>query len=97
MAKNQLQIPGTERTKIKEIEDAAEAYVSIRDKRIKLTEQECSAKEKLIELMQQNKAKLSLNSEGHFVYTYDEELVILTDKVNVKVKRAVSYDDSDED
>lgn len=86
MPKNQLEIPGTERPRVKPIEDAAENYVSVRDKRMKLTEQEIAAKLKLIEVMLRNSDKLSEDGDGNRVYQYDEELVILNEKTNVKVK-----------
>lgn len=53
MAK-QTQIPGTERKTIKEIDDAAEAYVEARDKRMKLTEREVEAREALVNAMRRN-------------------------------------------
>lgn len=53
MAKQQ-QIPGTERKTIKEIDDAAEAYVEARDKRMRLTEKEVERREALVNAMKRN-------------------------------------------
>jgi hypothetical protein len=51
MAKRQQRIKGTEAESIKEINDAAEAYVDVRDQRMALTKDEVTAKEKLTTLM----------------------------------------------
>lgn len=54
MSKKQLQVPGTERPTVKEIDDAAEAYVEQRDKRMKLSEKEKAAKDALIGAMKKH-------------------------------------------
>lgn len=54
MGKRQLEIAGTERKQIKEIDDAAEAYVEARDKRMKLTEKEVATKQALIDVMKKH-------------------------------------------
>lgn len=84
-----------ERPKIKPIEDAAERYVELRDKRMKLLEQECAAKEKLTETMQANAAKLSQDGDGNLIYKYDEQVVIMAEQVGVKVKHAKTSDDEE--
>ncbi len=89
MPKAQLEIPGTERLKIKAIEDAPETYVAIRDKRMKLTEQEVEAKASLIEVMLRHQDKLSLDSDSNYLYRYEDEVVILSEKAGVKVRHAV--------
>ncbi len=53
MAK-QTTIPGTTPKAIAEIEQAAEAYVDIRDKRMKLTAKEVEAQAALVEAMQKH-------------------------------------------
>ena len=83
-----MEIPGTERPKIKAIEDAADGYTAIRDKRMKLTKQEVAAKEKLVEVMLKNADKLCVDKDGNKIYRFDTELVILSDVANVKVRRA---------
>ena len=95
MPKNE-ELPGMERPKIKEIESAADAYVSARDRRMKLTESEIAAKAKLIETVQKFADKLNVDGDGNRIYRYDDLVVILSDKVNVKVKSA-SEPEADED
>lgn len=85
-----------ERPAIPEIERAADDYVKVRDKRMKLTEQEITAKASLIASMQKHQDKLSVNGDGQRIYRFDDEIVILDPgKVNVKVKTAHA-DDADE-
>ncbi len=54
MGKKQLEIAGTERKTVKEIDDAAEAYVDARDKRMKLTEKEKIAKDALVSVLKKH-------------------------------------------
>lgn len=86
MSKDQLEIPGTERPKIRSIENAAQAYVAARDARMSALTKEISAKEKLIMVMQNNSEKLSVNGDGDLVYRYDDEIVVLSEKDMIKVK-----------
>lgn len=86
----QTEIPGMERPKIAAIESAAEKYVDLRDKRMKLLESEIAAKEKLVEAMQKSAEKLSQDGEGNLIYKYDEQVVILAEQVGVKVKHAAT-------
>lgn len=51
----QKELVGVEKESVKEIEAAAEAYVDVRDKRMKLTTKEVEAKATLIEVMRRNK------------------------------------------
>lgn len=89
MATKQTELPGTERPAIPEIDEAADAYRSVRDKRMKLTEQEITAKTNLIEVMRANAKKLAVNAAGERIYRYDDEVVVLEPgKENVKVKHA---------
>ena len=85
MAKKAKQgdLPGMERPEpkhIKELDDAAEAYVEARDARMKKTEAEKEQKEALISAMKK-----------HGVLVYRDEsvdpplIVTLVDKTNVKV------------
>jgi hypothetical protein len=97
MAK-QLEIAGTERPKIKAIEEAADAYVSVRDKRMALTEKEVVAKTNLIQVVTENRAKLTPNGEGALCYRFDDLIVILKPgHDNVKVKSAHDDEEDDED
>jgi len=52
MAKKQTEIPGTERERNKEIEDAAESYVEARDDRMKFTEVEVERRDALVAVME---------------------------------------------
>lgn len=96
MAKTQKELAGMEAPEIKDIEEAADQYVTVRDKRMKLTTQEIAAKTALIQTVQKHAEDLSEDSEGNKVYRYGDEIVILSDKLNVKVKKAGSDDDGDE-
>ena len=66
-----------EKPVIKEIEDAAEHYVTIRDKRMALTEKECEAQAELLAAMKAHK----LDS-----YRYDERIVSVVKKDKARVK-----------
>lgn len=90
MAK-QKELPGVEAPSIPEIEEAADAYVKARDKRMRLTEQEITAKTNLIQVVLAHEKELSVNAEGEAVYRFEDEVVILQPgKRNVKVKKAHS-------
>lgn len=75
---------------IPEIDEAAEGYVALRDKRIKLLQNELSAKDALVKLMNDNK----LNR-----YVYDDHVVeLMPGKAKLKVKEVDSDDgEGDED
>jgi hypothetical protein len=92
MAKKQLAIRGTEPKTIKELDDAAEAYVDARDKRIERTEKETEAKEALIEVMK--KHELSVYRDD----TASPPLVVtlVPGKDNVKVSRAEDEEEAPE-
>jgi hypothetical protein len=74
---------------IKEIDDAAEEYVEVRDRRMALTTEEAKRKETLMNLMKKHKLT---------DYEYDSKTVeyIASSKENVKVKTKGS-DEEDED
>ena len=88
MAKKQLEIPGTEQEVIEEIEQAAESYVSIRDKRMLLTEKEVAAKEVLSQAM---------HSHNLTSYSYDDMMVTVEAKEKVRVKRIQDVSDDDDE
>ena len=52
--KKQGELPGVEKQTIKELDDAAEAYVDARDARIKKSEVEAEAKQALIDVMKKH-------------------------------------------
>lgn len=85
MAKKQPDLPTMEKPVIKSVEDAAEDYVGVRDKRMRLTEQECEKRTILIHEMK--KAKLTS-------YTFDGQVVLLDTKDAVKV-RTLKDDDGE--
>jgi hypothetical protein len=91
--KRQTSIPGTEPKTIKEVSDAAEAYVEARDARQKKTEREVEAKEALVTVMK---------THGLTVYTdadVDPPLVVTLSpgKDKVKVTEANENDEPGED
>ena len=93
MAKDQTEMAGDgfDQPKIKAIDDAAAEYVNVRNRRMKLTETETEAKEALIQACKKNAEKLLLNKDGDRVYRFDEEVVVLSEVENVKVKSFESY------
>jgi hypothetical protein len=80
MAKKQLSIAGTEAPSIKELDDAGEAYLVERNKRMKMTVKEKDAKTALIAVMKKHNLE---------VYTFEdddgEHVITLSEKSNVKV------------
>ncbi len=64
MAKKQMQIPGTERKSVPEVEAAAEAYRDVRDERCELSKREKQKKLELLAVMKAHKVKK---------YKYDDE------------------------
>ena len=90
MPKKAPELPGMERKGVKQIEDAAEEYSELRDKRMALLEKEVAAKAKLIDVMHKHECT---------VYRYDDIVVQLlpTEKVKVRKLSAESKDDDDEE
>ena len=95
----QTEIPGTEIPHIEELEQAAEAYVKVRDKRMDLTEQEITQKTNLIQVALAHEKELSKDADGNRCYRFDDLLVILKPgKPTCKVKHDTGDDDEgDED
>lgn len=89
----QTEIPGTERPKIKEIDKAAEEYVSVRDKRMNLTEKEVAAKQQLVNLMHAHADEIGRDAEGGLTYRYSDMLVTLKPKEEVLKVKHVSDED----
>lgn len=84
----QIEIPGTERPKIKEIEKAAAKYVELRDQRMAVLKKECAAKESLIQVMNQFAGKIGRDGEDNLIYRFDDQVVTVSDKLQVKVRTA---------
>lgn len=74
----QPRLPGTEDSKIQELQDAALEYAEIRDQRMELSKQEAPLKEKLLSLMKKNKLK-----HYHFA---NVEITVVVEEETVKVK-----------
>jgi hypothetical protein len=64
MARRQMNIPGTERKSVPEVEKAAEAYREVRDERAELSKRERQKKLELLAVMRANKVTK---------YKYDDE------------------------
>lgn len=79
MPKKQGELPGVEAPSIPEIDDAADSYVALRDKRMALTEKEIDARAVLIAAMDKHK----LTS-----YRYDDNVVTVEPSEKVHVKKA---------
>lgn len=74
MAKAQMRIAGTERQSIEAIDEAAAAYVEIRDKRMALGQQESELKKNLFEVVSEHRNSLpEVTRDGKLcrVYRYD--------------------------
>jgi hypothetical protein len=89
----QTEIPGTETPRIKAIENAADRYNEAKEAFQQASDTVQKQKDKLLEVCQANVDDMPVNGEGDRVYKYDGLLVVLSDKANVKVKRAPEPDD----
>jgi hypothetical protein len=95
MPKNQSEMSGEgfDRPVIKAIESAAEEYITARNKFQRASEACQTAKTNLVMAMDKNKEKLPVDGEGNSVYRYDDELVVLSESLGVKVKTVKSEDE----
>lgn len=100
MAPKQGEIPGTERPRIKRIDDAAELYRELRDKRMKALEKEIEAQEALQKVMHENEAKLTDRDEdGNPLYVMEdgeECVVLMRSEEKAKVKKYKAAKESGE-
>lgn len=87
----QKEIPGTERPKIQEVEDAAEVYVKSRDKRIKASKAESTDKAALIAAMQKHKLNVYAIADEGLVVT------VTNGKPEVKVTESKEADEPDDE
>jgi hypothetical protein len=79
--------PALEPDRIPEIDGAARDYVKARDSRMALTKIECQKKDALMELIHKHRSKLKA-FDGTVKYeTADDQVVILTEREELKVKR----------
>jgi hypothetical protein len=88
MSKRQEELPGVERRVIKAVENAADDYVDVRDKRMALTTKEVEKRAVLIHEMEK---------AGVTSYRYDDRVITLEAKAKVKVKNAHDDEGDDED
>lgn len=81
--------PGVERVSIPEVEKAARIYVTCRDERMELLEEEIEFKKKLREVMHANEDKIGKDRDGSMIYRFGDQLIVLKPgKEDVKVKTA---------
>lgn len=83
----QAHLPGMDPPSITEIDEAAEAYVEVRDERMALTESEGERRGLLLELMK--KHELS-------TYEFDGKIVSVLAEEKVKVKKSKVEEGDDE-
>lgn len=88
--KKQQELPGMERKTVKELDDAAEHYVAMRDIRIRASENESDAKQTLIAAMRKHEILSYRVADGSLVVT-------LASKDNVKVTEAEEEAQTEED
>jgi hypothetical protein len=93
MAKRQTALPGMERKEIPEVNDAAEAYVEARDKRMALTEKEVEAKDALLTVMTKHKLQVYKDESASPPLV----VTVLQGEAKVKVSVADEADDSTDD
>lgn len=87
---------GVAPVRIKAVDDAAEEYVKVRDRRMGLTKKEVQAKQTLIDLLHKNSEKIGADEEGIMRYEYDDVVVELSPgKETLKVRTASSPDGGD--
>lgn len=98
MPKKQSELPGVEAPSIPEIEEAADKYVQVRDKRMKLTEQEIAARTTLIQTLHAHQDELEPSGEdGKLWYRYDDQVITLEHQDKVKVRTAHAETEEDEE
>ena len=86
-APKQQYIDGTEPVRVKEIEEAADTYRDIRDRRQELTREETAANEALLALMKEH---------GLTSYRYDgSEVTLAKEKEKARVRRIKAEGESE--
>lgn len=89
--KKQLQIAGTEKDHIAEVDAAAESYIEARDERMELTEKESDAKVALLAVMK--KHRLDVYRDENTVPPLVVTLIPGSDDVKVKRMKAAEEDE----
>lgn len=87
--------PGVAPKRIQEIEKAAEAYTTVRDKRVKLSAEEVVAKGNLIGLLHAHEAEIGKDENGVIRYKFDDTLVELAPKKEVLKVKDISEEDEE--
>src|SRR5207245_1369444 len=103
MSKNQDELKiegaGVSPVRIKEVDDALDEYIPIKEKRCTLTPKEVAAKEKVMEKMRKNAARIGADGEGALVYRYDDDTIVRLkhgkDKLQIKTASQDGEDDDD--
>lgn len=90
MVRRQAELEGMERKAVKEVDDAAEGYCDVRDRRMKLTKKEKAAKDALIVVMKKHNLTVYRDDNAN-----PPVLVTLSSKDDVTV-RAKGDDEQDE-
>lgn len=72
-------------------------FVSVRDKRNKLTEKVVEARKALIEAIHENEDQLSVRPDGVKVYRYGDTLVELKPRSETVAVKPVKLDEGEED
>lgn len=85
--------PGVAPVRIKELDDAAEEYVRVRDRRMDLLKKEIDLKGDLLELVHKHEDKIGRDGDGVLRYKVEDEDLIVESahgEETIKVKRASS-------
>ena len=92
----QLEIKGTERKKIAQIELHAEAYLILKEKYDALSEKLEAAKVTLIDTMHVHQDDLPVDSDEFHFYRFDNVILTLKLSDNIKIKQLKTSDEGEE-
>lgn len=77
--------------RIRAVDEKAEDYVKVRDRRMALTKKEIQAKNELIDILHKNATDIGADDEGIMRYEYDDVVVELSPgKEQLKVRTATN-------
>lgn len=91
VSRKQQSLPGMEDTAIPEIENAAEAYAEIRDRRMALTKQETEARDTVLSAMKKHGKRTYRHGE------IDAEITVEQEKLKVKIHKLTEGDQEEEE
>ncbi len=81
--------PGIAPVRIKSVDELAEAYIKERDRRVRMTPREVTAKNELIDELHKHADKIGRDAEGVLRYEYDDIVIELRPgKETLKVRAA---------